>query len=199
LSLGAEGSCQIGGNISTNAGGTAVLRYGPMRDLVLGLEVVLPDGRIFNGLRALRKDNTGYALKQLFIGAEGTLGIVTAAVLKLFAPPRSSALALLKLQSVEQALQIMQRLRGAVGDRLGSLEIMSRSQIEAIAATVPHVAIPFELATPWYLIVELSHDSVVPLERQAAFVSNVETRIMAGLPHARVVMHGHIGDGNIFT
>ena len=109
LSLGAEGSCQIGGNISTNAGGTAVLRYGPTRDLVLGLEVVLPDGRIFNGLRALRKDNTGYALKQLFIGAEGTLGIVTAAVLKLFAPPRSSALALLKLQSVEQALQIMQR------------------------------------------------------------------------------------------
>jgi FAD/FMN-containing dehydrogenase len=256
LSLGAEGSCQIGGNISTNAGGTAVLRYGPTRDLVLGLEVVLPDGRVFNGLRALRKDNTGYALKQLFIGAEGTLGIVTAAVLKLFAPPRSSALALLKLQSVEQALEIMSRLRGAVGDRLGSLEIMSRSQIEAIAATVPHVTIPFELTTPWYLIVELtdtlanvdlneplaavladameaglaedailassiaqakaiwavrhsvsegnkrsgyvvSHDSVVPLERQAAFVNNVEARIMAAVPHARVVMHGHIGDGNI--
>ncbi|MGL3110135.1 FAD-binding oxidoreductase [Bradyrhizobium sp. BR 1432] len=256
LSLGAEGSCQIGGNISTNAGGTAVLRYGPTRDLVLGLEVVLPDGRVFNGLRALRKDNTGYALKQLFIGAEGTLGIVTAAVLKLFAPPRSSALALLKLQGVEQALEIMQRLRGAVGDRLGSLEIMSRSQIEAIAETVPHVTIPFELTTPWYLIVELtdtlagvdlneplatvlaeameagltddvilasnlaqakaiwavrhsvsegnkrsgyvvSHDSVVPLERQAAFVANVEARIKAAVPHARVVMHGHIGDGNI--
>ncbi|OCK56741.1 FAD-binding oxidoreductase [Bradyrhizobium sp. LMTR 3] len=256
LSLGAEGSCQIGGNIATNAGGTAVLRYGPMRDLVLGLEVVLPDGRIFNGLRALRKDNTGYALKQLFIGAEGTLGIVTAAVLKLFAPPRSSALALLKLHSVDQALQIMQRLRGAVGDRLGSLEIMSRSQIEAIAATVPHVTIPFEVTTPWYLIVELtdalagidlneplaavlseameaglaedavlasslaqakaiwavrhsvsegnkrsgyvvSHDSVVPLERQAAFVANVETRIKAAVPDAQVVMHGHIGDGNI--
>lgn len=256
LSLGAEGSCQIGGNISTNAGGTAVLRYGPTRDLVLGLEVVLPDGRIFNGLRALRKDNTGYALKQLFIGAEGTLGIVTAAVLKLFSPPRSSALALLKLQRVEQALEIMQRLRGAVGDRLGSLEIMSRSQIEVIAETVPHVTIPFELTTPWYLIVELtdtlagvdlneplatvlaaameaglaedvilasnlaqakailavrhsvsegnkrsgyvvSHDSVVPLERRAAFVTNVEARINAAVPHARVVMHGHIGDGNI--
>ncbi|WFU69459.1 FAD-binding oxidoreductase [Bradyrhizobium sp. CB2312] len=256
LSLGAEGSCQIGGNISTNAGGTAVLRYGPTRDLVLGLEVVLPDGRIFNGLRALRKDNTGYALKQLFIGAEGTLGIVTAAVLKLFAPPRSSALALLKLQGVEQALEILQRLRGAVGDRLGSLEIMSRSQIEAIAATVPHVTVPFALTTPWYLIVELtdtltdvdlneplatvladamdaglaedvilasnlaqakaiwavrhsvsegnkrsgyvvSHDSVVPLERQAVFVNNVEARIKAAVPHANVVMHGHIGDGNI--
>ena len=88
LDLGARGSCTIGGNISTNAGGTAVLRYGPMRDLVLGLEVVLPDGRVLNGLRALRKDNTGYALKQLFIGAEGTLGIVTASVLKLFAPPQ---------------------------------------------------------------------------------------------------------------
>ncbi|KGT76421.1 FAD-dependent oxidoreductase [Bradyrhizobium japonicum] len=256
LSLGAEGSCQIGGNISTNAGGTAVLRYGPTRDLVLGLEAVLPDGRIFNGLRALRKDNTGYALKQLFIGAEGTLGIVTAAVLKLFSPPRSSALALVKLQGVAQALEIMQRLRGVVGDRLGSLEIMSRSQIEVIAETVPHVTIPFELTTPWYLIVELtdtlagvdldeplataladameagiaedvilasnlaqvkaiwavrhsvsegnkrsgyvvSHDSVVPLERQADFVTNVETRIMAAVPHARVVMHGHIGDGNI--
>jgi FAD/FMN-containing dehydrogenase len=256
LSLGAEGSCQIGGNISTNAGGTAVLRYGPTRDLVLGLEVVLPDGRVFNGLRALRKDNTGYALKQLFIGAEGTLGIVTAAVLKLFAPPRSSALALLKLGGVEQALEIMARLRGAVGDRLGSLEIMSRSQIEAIAATVPDVTIPFALTTPWYLIVELtdtlagvdlneplaavlgeameaglaedailasslaqakaiwavrhsvsegnkrsgyvvSHDSVVPLERQATFVANVEARIKAAVPHANVVMHGHIGDGNI--
>ena len=256
LSFGAEGSCQIGGNISTNAGGTAVLRYGPTRDLVLGLEVVLPDGRVFNGLRALRKDNTGYALKQLFIGAEGTLGIVTAAVLKLFAPPRSSALALLKLGGVEKALEIMARLRGAVGDRLGSLEIMSRSQIEAIAATVPDVPIPFALTTPWYLIVELtdtlagvdlseplasvladameaglaedailasslaqakaiwavrhsvsegnkhsgyvvSHDSVVPLERQAAFVANVEARIKAAVPHANVVMHGHIGDGNI--
>src|SRR5699024_5936112 len=88
LSLGAEGSCQIGGNLSTNAGGVQVLRYGNARDLVLGLEVVLPDGRIWNGLRSLRKDNTGYDLKHLFIGAEGTLGIITAAVLKLYARPR---------------------------------------------------------------------------------------------------------------
>jgi FAD/FMN-containing dehydrogenase len=256
LSLGAEGSCQIGGNISTNAGGTAVLRYGPTRDLVLGLEAVLPDGRVFDGLRALRKDNTGYDLKQLFIGAEGTLGIVTAAVLKLFAPPRSSALAMLKLASVDQALEVMRLLRGAVGDRLGSLEIMSRGQIEVIAETVPHITVPFELSTPWYLLVELtdtlagidlrtpleavleqafeagivedalvasseaqakalwavrhsvsegnkrsgyvvSHDSVVPLERQAVFAANVERRILAAVPHARVVMHGHIGDGNI--
>src|SRR5215468_658871 len=91
LSLASEGSCTIGGNLSTNAGGTAVLRYGNTRELVLGIEVVLPDGRIWDGLRGLRKDNTGYDLKQLFIGAEGTLGIVTAAVLKLYAAPRSSA------------------------------------------------------------------------------------------------------------
>src|SRR3954466_14697 len=152
LSLGAEGSCQIGGNISTNAGGTAVLRYGPTRDLVLGLEVVLPDGRIFDGLRALRKDNTGYDMKQLFIGVEGTLGIVTAAVLKLFAPPKSRALAMTALPGVEQALAVLTLLRNTVGDRLGSLEIMSRSQIEAIAETVPHVTIPFEPTTPGYLI-----------------------------------------------
>ena len=256
LSLGAEGSCQIGGNISTNAGGTAVLRYGPTRDLVLGLEAVLPDGRVFDGLRALRKDNTGYDLKQLFIGAEGTLGIVTAAVLKLFAPPCSSALAMLKLKSIDQALEVTELLRNAVGERLGSLEIMSKRQIEVIAETVPHVTIPFDLSTPWYFIVELtdtlpgvdlrapleavleqafeagliedavvasseaqakaiwavrhsvsegnkrsgyvvSHDSAVPLERQAVFAANVERRIMAAVPHARVVMHGHIGDGNI--
>src|SRR5207248_5062505 len=89
LSLAAEGSCEIGGNLSTNAGGTAVLRYGNARDLVLGLEVVLADGRIWNGLRGLRKDNTGYDLKQLFLGSEGTLGIVTAMVLKLYAAPRA--------------------------------------------------------------------------------------------------------------
>src|SRR3954471_14718723 len=91
LSLGAQGSCEIGGNLSTNAGGTGVLRYGNTRDLVLGLEVVLPDGRVWNGLRRLRKDNTGYDLKHLFVGAEGTLGVITAAVLKLFPQPRSQA------------------------------------------------------------------------------------------------------------
>src|SRR5690606_34200695 len=99
LSLGAEGTCQIGGNISTNAGGIQVLRYGNMRNLVLGLEVVLPDGRVWNGLRGLRKDNTGYDLKHLFIGAEGTLGIVTAAVLKLFPRPSESQSAWIAVES----------------------------------------------------------------------------------------------------
>ena len=99
LSLGAEGSCQIGGNISTNAGGVQVLRYGNTRNLVLGLEVVLPDGSIWNGLRALRKDNTGYDMKQLFIGAEGTLGIITAAVLRLFPKPTASETAWIAVDS----------------------------------------------------------------------------------------------------
>ena len=110
LSLGAEGSCQIGGNLSTNAGGVQVLRYGNARDLVLGLEVVLPDGRVWDGLRALRKDNTGYDLKQLFIGGEGTLGVITAAVLKLFARPREIATAFVGLPSPAAAVALLARL-----------------------------------------------------------------------------------------
>src|SRR5512146_1719250 len=107
LSLGAEGSCQIGGNLSTNAGGVNVLRYGNARDLVLGLEVVLPDGRLWNGLRGLRKDNTGYDLKQLFIGAEGTLGVITAAVLKLYPRPKSKATAWAAVPRPEAALELL--------------------------------------------------------------------------------------------
>src|SRR4029078_3607830 len=118
LSLAAEGSCEIGGNLSTNAGGTGVLRYGNTRDLVLGLEVVLPDGRVWEGLRGLRKDNTGYDLKHLFIGAEGTLGIITAAVLKLFPKPRSRATALVALDDPRAAVSLLTSLRQACGDRV---------------------------------------------------------------------------------
>jgi FAD/FMN-containing dehydrogenase len=125
LSLASEGSCTIGGNLSTNAGGTAVLRFGNARELALGLEVVLPDGRIWDGLRALRKDNTGYDLKQLFIGAEGTLGIITAAVLKLFPPPRLQVTALAAIADVEHAVQLLTRLKSAVADRLVGFELMS--------------------------------------------------------------------------
>ena len=115
LSLAAEGSCQIGGNLSTNAGGTAVLRYGTARDLVLGLEVVLPDGAVWDGLTGLRKDNTGYDLKQLFIGAEGTLGVITAAVLKLFPRPRDVQTAFVAAPDAGAAVELFLRARAAVG------------------------------------------------------------------------------------
>src|SRR5216117_368831 len=125
LSLAAEGSCQIGGNLSTNAGGVNVLRYGTARDQVLGLEVVLPDGRVWNGLRGLRKDNTGYDLKQLFLGSEGTLGIIKAAILKLFPQPRTSATAWVALSEVESAVRLLGVMRQALGDRLTGFELIS--------------------------------------------------------------------------
>ncbi len=156
MSLGSEGTCQIGGNIATNAGGTAVLRYGPMRDLVLGLEVVLPDGTLWEGLRALRKDNTGYALKHLFIGAEGTLGVITGAALKLFPAPRSAGTALLALPAIEDALAVFERLRGALGDRVTTAEILSEGQLAAVLAHVPDTVRPMAARAPWYLLVEVT-------------------------------------------
>src|SRR5882672_4523391 len=120
LSLAAEGSCQIGGNLSTNAGGINVLRYGTAREQVLGLEVVLPDGRVWNGLRGLRKDNTGYDLKQLFIGAEGTLGIITAAVLRLHPKPSASATAWIAVQTPRKAVELLAELHQKLGERISA-------------------------------------------------------------------------------
>ncbi|CAO3428319.1 FAD-binding oxidoreductase [Azospirillum doebereinerae] len=156
MSLGSEGTCQIGGNIATNAGGTAVLRYGPMRDLVLGLEVVLADGTVLSGLRPLRKDNTGYALKHLFIGAEGTLGVITGATLKLFPAPKSAGTALLALPDLDAALEVFARLRAALGDRVTTAEILSESQLAAVLAHVPDTIRPLETRAPWYLLVEVT-------------------------------------------
>ena len=156
LSIGSEGSAQIGGNLSTNAGGTAVLRYGMMRDLVLGLEVVLADGRLFSGLKSLHKDNTGYDVKSLFIGAEGTLGIITAAALKLFPQPQDSATALVGIGSPQQAIELLAQLRTAVGDQLTTFELMPRFGVEITVKHVPGVADPLQFATPWYLLVELT-------------------------------------------
>ncbi len=156
LSLAAEGSCEIGGNLSTNAGGTAVLRYGNARDLVLGLEVVLPDGQIWDGLRGLRKDNTGYDLKQLFVGAEGTLGIITAAVLKLFARPRARATALVALESPARALQLLSHMQGACGDRLTGFELMSAFCLALVAKHFPATRLPFAQAHAQYVLLELS-------------------------------------------
>lgn len=156
LSLGAEGSCRIGGNISTNAGGTNVLRYGNTRDLVLGLEVVLPDGRIWNGLKSLRKDNTGYALQHLFIGAEGTLGIVTAAVLKLFPQPTDIQTALIALDDLDAALILLARARRVSGDAVTACELIPRIGMEFSARHIPGARDLFDSPHPWYLLLELS-------------------------------------------
>jgi FAD/FMN-containing dehydrogenase len=156
LSLGAEGSCEIGGNLSTNAGGTGVLRYGNTRELVLGLEVVLPDGQVWNGLRALRKDNTGYDLKHLFVGAEGTLGIITAAVLKLFAMPRSQATALVAVENPAAALALLSKLRESVGERITGFELISRICIDLVLKHIPGARDPLQGVHPWYVLVELS-------------------------------------------
>ncbi|HSD60629.1 MAG TPA: FAD-binding oxidoreductase, partial [Burkholderiales bacterium] len=137
LSLAAEGSCEIGGNLSTNAGGVAVLRYGNMRELTLGLEVVLADGRVWDGLRGLRKDNTGYDLKQLFIGAEGTLGIITAAVLKLHPRPRASATAWVAVRDPAAAVRLLDRLRAACGERVTGFELVGRPALDLVLKHIP--------------------------------------------------------------
>ncbi len=156
LSLGSEGTAQIGGNLSTNAGGTAVLRYGMMRDLVLGLEVVLADGRVVAGLKSLRKDNTGYDVKSLFIGAEGTLGVITAASLKLFPQPADSATALVGLATPQAALDLLSRLRLLMGDQVTTFELMPRFAVEITVRHVPGVANPLAQPEPWFVLVELT-------------------------------------------
>jgi FAD/FMN-containing dehydrogenase len=156
LSLAAEGSCEIGGNLSTNAGGTAVLRYGNARELVLGLEAVLPSGQIWDGLRGLRKDNTGYDLKQLFIGAEGTLGVITAAVLKLFPLPQSHATAIAALQSPEKALALLDRVRDACGERLTGFELFSDFCLSLVLKHFKGTAAPFSGRSAHYVLLELS-------------------------------------------
>jgi FAD/FMN-containing dehydrogenase len=156
LSLGSEGTAQIGGNLSTNAGGTAVLRYGMMRDLVLGLEVVLADGRVLAGLKSLRKDNTGYDVKSLFVGAEGTLGVITAATLKLFPLPADIATALVGIAAPARALDLLALLRTAAGDQVSSFELMPRRAVELTVKHVSGVADPLSQNTPWYLLIELS-------------------------------------------
>jgi D-lactate dehydrogenase (cytochrome) len=156
LSLASEGSCEIGGNLSTNAGGVQVLRYGNTRELVLGLEVVLPSGELWEGLRGLRKDNTGYDLKQLFIGAEGTLGIITAAVLKLFPRPRGIAVALAGLDSVERVLQLLAFAQGRAGERLSAFELMSDFAMKLVLKHCPGTQKPFDRDYPQYVLLELS-------------------------------------------
>ncbi len=170
LLLGSVGSCEIGGLVSTNAGGTGVLRYGNMRELVLGLEVILPNGAKWDGLRALRKDNTGYDLKQLFIGAEGTLGIVTAAVLKLFPRPTASATAMVSMDTVEQAIDLLRFMQAQIGGRIDAFEVMSKLQLEIVLTHGPDLRCPMPLESPWYVLIEIADsapdwDPVTQLEK----------------------------------
>ncbi|MGB7904071.1 MAG: FAD-binding oxidoreductase [Steroidobacteraceae bacterium] len=156
LSLGSEGSCQIGGNLSTNAGGLAVVRYGVARDLVLGLEVVLADGRVIDGLSSLRKDNTGYDLRDLFVGAEGTLGIITAASLKLFPQPRTIETAFVAVPGMQAAVDLLARLREATGDCVTTFEYLPRIAVEFTVRHVPGVSDPLGTPHPAYVLCEVS-------------------------------------------
>ncbi|MET0964661.1 MAG: FAD-binding oxidoreductase [Noviherbaspirillum sp.] len=156
LSLGAEGSCTIGGNLSTNAGGTGVLRYGNTRELCLGLEVVTAQGDIWNGLRGLRKDNTGYDLRDLYIGAEGTLGIITGAVIKLFPRPKAQLTALAAMQSADSALALLTLAQQRCGATLTGFELMSQFCLELVAKHYPQMQAPFPQPYPQYVLLELS-------------------------------------------
>lgn len=256
LSLASQGSCEIGGNLSTNAGGVHVVRYGNMRDLVLGLEVVLPDGRIWNGLRGLRKDNTGYDLKQLFIGAEGTLGVITAAVLKLFPQPRTRVVAWLAVETPQRAVDVLTDMRSRFGERVCAFELIGRPALELVLRHIPGSRDPLSQISPWYVLVELSdtledfdlggaleisfgalmeagavqdvviaqsraqaaalwamreniseaqkiegisikHDISVPVSRVPRFVASAEAAVRSAFPDLRIVVFGHLGDGNL--
>lgn len=256
LRIGSEGSCQIGGNLSTNAGGTAVLRYGNMRDLVLGIEAVLPDGRIYSSLRGLRKDNTGYDLKHLFIGAEGTLGIITGAVLKLMPQPRSSAVAFVAVDSPAAAVRLLGEAKRLSGQAVTAFELISQPALELVLEYLSNVAAPLPAKHDWMVLIELTSgtdaeslnatlmeilesgfeqklvvdaavaaslsdaqtfwrireeisdaqtrtggsikcDVSVPLSRIAAFVEEASAKVLALEPAARMVIYGHMGDGNV--
>ncbi|MGT2491254.1 FAD-binding oxidoreductase [Cupriavidus basilensis] len=256
LRIGSEGSCQIGGNLSTNAGGTAVLRYGNMRDLVLGLEVVLPNGEVWNGLRALRKDNAGYDLKHLFIGTEGTLGIITAAVLKLFPLPRAKCVALLGMESADLALESFGLLRKRLGNDVTAYELISAEAMTLVLDHLGRATSPLPSTHPWYVLVEMSSTSAqedaetsflaalseaaegglivdaaiaangsqaedfwlireeisdaqtrsrgsvrcdisVPLSKIPKFIRETSAKVLAAAPGTRMVVYGHVGDGNV--
>lgn len=156
LTLGSQGSCMIGGNLSSNAGGTSVIAYGNARDLVLGLEVVLPTGEIVEGLRSLRKDNAGYDMKHLFLGTEGTLGVITAAVIKLFPRPKATEVAFIGVESPEHALDLLGLAKKLAGSQLTAFEIMPRRLLEFSIQHIPGTRDPVETVTPWYLLVEIS-------------------------------------------
>jgi len=185
LSLGSEGSCTIGGNISTNAGGNHVLRYGMMRALVLGLEVVLADGRVLPMLRSLHKDNTGYDLKQLFIGAEGTLGVVTAASLRLFSRPAQMVTAFTAVPSPAAALTLLGHMQARTGGLLSSFELVSRPTLDLVLKHIPNTRDPLADASSWYVLMEVSGGAGASLE--ALTQSALEQAMAQGLVTDAVV------------
>ncbi|MDQ2137262.1 FAD-binding oxidoreductase [Alcaligenaceae bacterium B3P038] len=256
LRIGSEGSCQIGGNVSTNAGGTAVLRYGNMRDLVLGVEVVLPDGRICSSLRGLRKDNTGYDLKHLFVGAEGTLGIITAVVLKLMPQPACTAVAFVAVTDPSAAVALLGVAKARAGQAVTAFELISGPAMTLVLDYLGNPVPPLAGNPEWMVLIELSgnadeealttelieiletgmnqalvHDAAiaasgaqaqtfwkireeisdaqtrtggsikcdvsVPLSRIAAFVDDASAQVRALVPDIRMVIYGHMGDGNV--
>jgi FAD/FMN-containing dehydrogenase len=256
LSLAAEGSCTIGGNLSTNAGGTAVLRYGNARELCLGLEVVLPDGEIWHGLRGLRKDNTGYDLRDLFVGAEGTLGVITAATLKLYPLPAAQVTAIAAVASPHAALELLGLARGMLGPSLTGFEMMSDLCLSLVAKHFPDCPKPFADTHPYYVLLESSdpeseahatarfdalmerafedglvadavvaqsiaqsrrfwalreniseaqaaegknvkHDISVPISSIGKFVERTDALLAERFPGIRMVVFGHLGDGNL--
>ncbi len=169
LSLGGEGSCQIGGNVSTNAGGINVIRYGTARDLVLGVEVVLADGTVWDGIRTLRKDTAGYDLKQLFIGSEGTLGIVTAVALKLFPDPGQATTAFLRIPTADRAVRLLAHLRRELEDGIQAFELIGATAYELVQEHIPDAVSPFDSPSDWYVLLDTAiGPSPEPLERALA-------------------------------
>jgi len=260
LSLAAQGSCTIGGNLASNAGGVQVLRYGNARELCLGLEVVTAEGEVWNGLRGLRKDNTGYDLRDLFIGSEGTLGVITAAVLKLFPQPAAQVVAFVAVPTPAAAVQLLQLAQARLGSVLTAFELVSDTCIGLVETHVNAARLPLAERSPWYVLLEVSqhgegrqdeahaaaaieglleaaleqelatdaalsaslaqfkalwalredisesqgaegktikHDIALPISRIAGFIADTDAAIARAFPGQRLVVFGHLGDGNL--
>ncbi len=256
LSLAAQGSCTIGGNLATNAGGVQVLRYGNTRELCLGLEVATPQGGLWDGLRGLRKDNTGYDLRDLYIGSEGTLGVITAAVLKLFPLPAGRAVAFVAVPSPGAAVELLQLCQAQLGAGLTAFELMGATCMALVERHVPNARLPLADASPWYVLMEVSdaldearaqaalegileqalerelatdaalsaslaqfqslwalredisesqmaegktikHDIALPISRIPRFIAETDGAIAQAFPGLRLVIFGHLGDGNL--